>query len=481
MVTVPVAARSGDALGVIVLHTVAPREFDESTLNFLVHTASLLAGAIENATLYEEARQRVADLQRLSRLSQRIAAVDDREALYEVATSGVRDLIGADGCRLYELDRARGQLLMAAADPPARADELSRPHDEGAAGGGLAVLLDELGRRDGAVADEALGEGEHQIVAPITAGREQLGALAAVRRAPWEGDAGELLRAVAGQVAVALEKAALIERLTGTNIVHELFAALDARDLALADIRAREARFDFARRFVAVCAQPLAGPPSRDGASPRPFVVRVEELEASLRRLAPATACLRGAEQLRALCPVDDASAGAAASFGERLDALARDAGLAIGHSEILSGADGARRGVREAADAARIAQALQPGGGSLGYGELGAYRYLAHIAPEDMPDDRHGRAVAELLDYDGRRGSALVPTLERYLSSGRNVAVTARELIVHPNTLRQRLDRIEALTELSLADEDLLSLELALKLARLRGMPPAGAQGGHS
>ena len=224
MVTVPVAARSGEAIGVIVLHTAAPREFDESTLNFLVHTASLLAGAIENATLYEEARGRVADLQRLSRLSQRIAAVDDREALYDVATAGVRDLLGADSCRLYELDRARGRLLMAAADPPARGDELGRPHGDTAAEGGLAVLLDALGRRDESAPDGERGEDEHRIVAPITAGREQLGALLAMRQAPWEGDAGELLRAVAGQVAVALEKAALIERLTGTNIVHELFA-----------------------------------------------------------------------------------------------------------------------------------------------------------------------------------------------------------------------------------------------------------------
>ena len=466
MVTVPVAARSGEAIGVLVLHTAAPREFDESTLNFLVHTGSLLAGAIENAALYEESRGRVADLQRLSRLSQRIAAVDDREALYMVATAGVRDLLGADSCRLYELDPARGQLLMSAADPPARTDELGRPHGDAVAGGGLSVLLNLLGRRDETAA-AAVPDHDHQLVAPITAGREQLGALLAIRQAPWEGDAGELLRAVAGQVAVALERAALIERLTGTNIVHVLFAALDARDLALAEIRAREARFDLDRRFVAVCAQPIATSPTS-----RPFVARIEELEASLRRLAPAMACDRGAEQLRALCSIDDTSEDAVEAFGERLDALAADAGLVIGRSGLASGAAGGRRAIREAGDAARIAHALRPDGGSLAYAALGAYRYLAHISPEDAPDDRHSAAVTTLLQYDARRGSALVPTLERYLSSGRNVAVTARDLIVHPNTLRQRLERIESLTGLSLSDEDLLSLELALKFARLRAAP---------
>src|SRR5262245_50031087 len=40
IVAVPIPARSGPALGTVVLHTVAPREFDEGVLNFLAHTAS---------------------------------------------------------------------------------------------------------------------------------------------------------------------------------------------------------------------------------------------------------------------------------------------------------------------------------------------------------------------------------------------------------------------------------------------------------
>ncbi len=468
MVTVPVFARSGEAIGVIVLHTVAPREFDESTLNFLVHTASLLAGAIENAKLYEEARRRVTHLRRLSNLSQRIAAVEDREALYAVATAGVRDLLGADECRVYELERTRGGLVMAAADPPVAARELGldgRDPVNGDAAGGLAVLLDLLGRRDEVAVSDATATAEHHLAAPITAGREQLGALFARRDSPWPQDADEILRAVAGQVAVALEKAALIERLTGANIVHDLFAALDARDVALSEIRAREARFDLARRFVAVCAEPLT--PAGEAA---PLVERIESLEAALRRIAPASVCHRASKRLRALCPVDNASAGGLEALAGRLESLALEAHVAIGLSGLGSGAAGASRAVRDAQDAQRIARALRPDGGSLAYEELGAYRYLAHVPLDETPDDRHDGAVGMLLDYDARRGAQLALTLERYLATGRNVAVTARELIVHPNTLRQRLDRIESLTGLDLQAEDLLSLELALKLARLRG-----------
>ncbi|MDQ2940140.1 MAG: GAF domain-containing protein, partial [Actinomycetota bacterium] len=70
MIAVPILAKAGDLIGVAVLHTAAPREFDDDVLNFLVHTASLVAGAIENAQLYEETRRRVQALTTLTQLSQ---------------------------------------------------------------------------------------------------------------------------------------------------------------------------------------------------------------------------------------------------------------------------------------------------------------------------------------------------------------------------------------------------------------------------
>ena len=82
--------------------------------------------------------------------------------------------------------------------------------------------------------------------------------------------------------------------------------------------------------------------------------------------------------------------------------------------------------------------------------------------------------AVDQLIDYDRRRRTSLLDTLERYLSERRSVIESARALYVHPNTLRQRLGRIEDLTGLDLNEDDLLSLELAIKVARLHGRPDA-------
>jgi DNA-binding PucR family transcriptional regulator len=81
-------------------------------------------------------------------------------------------------------------------------------------------------------------------------------------------------------------------------------------------------------------------------------------------------------------------------------------------------------------------------------------------------------QAVDRLIEYDRRRRTALLDTLERYLAERRSVIESARALFIHPNTLRQRLGRIEELTGLALDEDDLLSLELAIKLARLHGRP---------
>jgi len=140
-----------------------------------------------------------------------------------------------------------------------------------------------------------------------------------------------------------------------------------------------------------------------------------------------------------------------------------------IGMSTVRRGVEEGDRSLREAADAAHIARALTRGGGALAYADLGAYKYLVRLPLDEAPYDRHREAVERLVEYDRRRRSQLVATLEQYLRDRRSVATTARALYIHPNTLRQRMDRIEKLAGLDLASEDLLSLELAVKLVRLR------------
>src|SRR3954451_20430 len=235
MVAVPILARDEAVIGVVVLHTEAPREFDDDVLNFLVHTASLVRGAIENAQLYEDARHRVEALTTLTQLSQSLAAVTLREDLYDAVVRGARRLLGADACQIWRLDAEADELVLAGAAPPEAPDGPGR----------AAQLLELMRGGPRRIEDDGL------LVAPLVAGAEQLGILTCTMRGQSFGpEATDLLMAVANQTAVGLKKAELIERLTAENIVKDMFAALAAGAVQTGEAKATDARCDLNRPHV---------------------------------------------------------------------------------------------------------------------------------------------------------------------------------------------------------------------------------------
>jgi len=455
MVAVPVLARDGDVIGVIVLHTEAPREFDDGVLNFLVHTASLVAGAIENAKLYEGTRRRVEALTTLTQLSQAIAAVTLREDLYDAVTRGARQLLGADACQIWRIDADADELDLAGSDPPNGLEKPAR----------AAQLMGLMRRgRTGAVEDELL-------IAPLAAGDEELGLLCCVARdRTFDDEDAELLHAVAHQTAVGLKKAELIERLTAENIVKDMFEALAAGSVEAAEAKAAEARCDLSRPHVFLH---VVRAPAPEGDRPS-WPELATQFESRLRRLYPRAFFDSRHDWVRAIAPLPTASAAAVERLRQSCEELADSAGVVVGLSDVDRGAASSRRRMREAADAARIGRSLVEGGGAVSYEGLGAYKYLVHLELDDAPHDRYRGSVEELIEYDRRRGARLVETLERFLADRGSVAASARALYIHPNTVRQRLERIERVTGLELAEEDLLSLELALKLARLHDVRAA-------
>ncbi|MBO8195505.1 helix-turn-helix domain-containing protein [Streptomyces oryzae] len=103
----------------------------------------------------------------------------------------------------------------------------------------------------------------------------------------------------------------------------------------------------------------------------------------------------------------------------------------------------------------------------------LRAVQAVAELAPQvDGP-------VRELLAHDEQHRTDLAPTLGVYLSRFGDVAGTARQLGIHPNTLRYRLRRLRGHFGLDLGDPDVrLLAELGLRAA---GRYPAGPPSGRS
>jgi purine catabolism regulator len=125
---------------------------------------------------------------------------------------------------------------------------------------------------------------------------------------------------------------------------------------------------------------------------------------------------------------------------------------------------------LRESHAEARQARAI--GTWKLGPGAIASFETLGLdrllvAAPEAEREAFVAGALGPLLDHDRQHGTVLVDTLGRWLAD-RNGAHAARDLFVHYNTLKNRLERIEALIG-PFIEDPARCLELALAIRLLR------------
>lgn len=479
MVSVPVFSRGGGVIAVINLHSEAPREFAPPDLEFLEHTASLVAGAIDNARLYEVATERVSLLTDLSRLSQDIASAGSVSSLLSTVTAGCQRMLTAERVEIYLLD-ADGRLALRAASPDRSQWPVLDPRK---------LRLETLALdsdRDTGVEDRALATtlwGEDQagapLFAPLAAGDERSGLLCLLLPEPRP-HAQSIVWAIASHTAVALKHHELVGRLREENLVKDFFEALTLGHGDDDELAAQTARLglDLKGPHAVLHALPWAGKPpgrSRRGGrgvdvEPGPWQDLVAALESSLSSALPGAVFDCRPSSCRALIPVP--AAGESALVEAMQKVYSRVVGdkrgwATIGLSNAATGWRSFPRAFDEAASAAEVGALIKGSPGVYTYEDLGPYRYVLNA--DESFRDRHQQRLDLLVEYDARRGTELLRTLEAYLEGRGNIVGTARMLYTHPNTLRQRLSRIQRLCGFDLDNEDWLSLAIAIKLVKLR------------
>ena len=480
MVSVPVFSRAADVIGVINLHTEAPREFDRADLEFLEHTASLVAGAIENARLYENATKRVAMLTELSRLAHEIALAGSVSELLATVTAGGQAALDAEAVEVYLLD-ADNRLVLRAATP-ARVDA---PAIDVRKFKGNPLAIDsrrspagDIGHLAGAIwGAEAPGA---PLFVPLVVGDDRPGLLAA-RIATASPDALHLLSAVASHTAVALRHHELVGKLREDNLLKDFFEALSREDGAGEEVTKLAARLgiDLTSPHVVLHAVPWAGHPpvarrarkGRGAAVPRALAWTEigAALESSLSGPLPGTVFDCRSTSCRAIVAVPAGGERELHDIVRRVyhRVSVEDGLFTVGLSNACREAVAYPRAFGEAASAADVGSLIKGAPGVYTYEDLGPYRYV--LSAEDAIRDRHQEQLERLVEYDARRGSELLHTLDVFLEGRGNIVGTARLLHTHPNTLRQRLGRIEQLCGFDLEHEDWLSLSIAIKIVKLR------------
>lgn len=477
--TIPIVFPSERLLGVITMHTEAPHEFTEDDLILMDTISKLLAAALENAQLYQKIERQLQVLHSLTEASHAVVQTSSlRHILFRLATTA-GSLIGADSCAVLALDESGSRLGLesfwtrgpeTAGSPPAAV-----PSD-GAWGRLLGAtepfVMARRDNRDAFAAFDSLAPHARTVlVAPMRVAEHVIGTFVCFTDATrhFGSEDRGLMSMIASQAALAVQNARLIEALTERNVVRDLFESLmlgEDSELGL-EARAHRLGTDLTRPHIVVSFEVTAHPP--DFESDRLWIALRNELAGSFpgslfsHRDHTMTGMIRLSEGT-ALDRLADRLTHAKAPF-ERPPELLISAGL----SRICRSAKDYTEAFEQARQALLMSRATRGPGAVVAFDELGAQWHLFNVAQQQVRDVYQQR-LEKLLQHDREKGSQLFRTVEVYLESMGNRKLTAENLFVHRNTLRQRFEKIRQVAEVDLGDsERWFDLMMALRIIRLR------------
>jgi purine catabolism regulator len=278
-----------------------------------------------------------------------------------------------------------------------------------------------------------------------------------------------------------------------------LDAVLDAQLAAQLDSAARPAAdTDAEARFAALSLEELVSGRTRaDEVAERatslgwdlhrPRAVLLASIDAPVERrvlptavasIAAAARATLGAQAIvwtrttsvAALLPIDTDDSTQrrrlADALRDELDARVRSVSVSIGVGRTVHGPEALSRSYVEAARAVDVGRWARGRHVVEVFDELGLERLLAAVPREELGEFvRH--TIGPLLDHDAAQGTDLADTLAMWLET-RNMAEAARRTFVHYNTMKNRLERVEAILGPVLADATrALECEVALHIAR--------------
>lgn len=253
-------------------------------------------------------------------------------------------------------------------------------------------------------------------------------------------------------------RAAIVDSLVSGHFIDADDARRKAQSLGLADVPLR----------VGVVRAAAAVPD------------RAEELRAAITGSVPGAAIsVRGAELVMILPGAASVSDGSDAGdvLASRIEeALAGGGGRRTGHwdaAQLTCGlsdrtvqVDLLPRSLQEAEHAVEIGTRIGRSGQVIRYEELGIYRLLLQIGDMQQLWQFADEILGPLIRYDATHKLGLVRTLSVFLNQRESLKQAARRLQVHANTVSYRLQRIEQLTPLNLANpDDRLVAHIAVKI----------------
>lgn len=157
-----------------------------------------------------------------------------------------------------------------------------------------------------------------------------------------------------------------------------------------------------------------------------------------------------------------------AKAFGQEIQKQFPSTKVAVGVGQVARDVNSWRNSHRDAVQARELAARLQTDM-PLYIGDLGVYQLILSLSEREKLLAFCRKILGYLEDYDHNQNADLIKTLEAFFACHGNLSETAKELIVHRNTLLYRISRIKEISKQDLERPEIrLAMQLALTIRRL-------------
>lgn len=332
------------------------------------------------------------------------------------------------------------------------------------------AVLDAEGRTTVVVPSDTAPDVEHgpTVRRPIRAGSHDYGEIAVVADEDTLA-ADDLIAIERAAIAVAVRLA----QATALAEAQEHFAAISLEELIagrpgdVADVTERAMSFGWDLSVPRAVLLASIDPPEHGDIPPGALNTIAAAARATLGR--DAIVWTRSATIAALLAPGSDEPAerrALADALRRELDQRLHSATVSIGVGRRVDHPGALSRSFLEASKAVDVGRWAKGRHVTQLYDELGLERLLAATPPDDLVEFVQ-RAIGPLLEHDRHNSTELVDTLAVWLGT-RNMAEAARQMHVHYNTLKNRLERVEDVIGPVLSDSArALECEVAIYVER--------------
>jgi PAS domain S-box-containing protein len=174
------------------------------------------------------------------------------------------------------------------------------------------------------------------------------------------------------------------------------------------------------------------------------------------------------------ICQADETTSQAdslrtAVGIVDRITAYAPGLQAVAGVGCLQAGLKGIIRSHRQAESAVLVVHSQELPKKVCHFREIGIYKFLANFCDTEQSGEYVRDTLGKLMEYDRRKGTDLLTTLEVILRCG-NLREAAQKLFMHYNTAVRNKRRIETILGLSIEDSEIrLALAVAIKLYKLK------------